>query len=128
MEVSGRYSNPVRTLVDLRKLKAPLTARSSCSPVRGNLCQIQRRLRDPEIDDLIDAYRSGATVSQLATRYQIHRTTALALLKRYGIPRRGRVWSPDLNERAIRVYGEGCSCVAIARQMKVNPERSASIS
>ncbi|HMK63658.1 MAG TPA: helix-turn-helix transcriptional regulator, partial [Acidimicrobiales bacterium] len=37
-------------------------------------------------------------------------------------PRRGPVWSSKLTEEALRLYGEGCSCASIGRQLKINPE------
>lgn len=54
--------------------------------------------------------------------YRIHRTTVLAILEKKGVPRRGRVWSPDLNEQATRLYTEGKSCASIGRELRVNPE------
>lgn len=59
---------------------------------------------------------------ELAEEYGIHRTTALAVLERHRVPRRGRVWTPELTELAIQLYGEGRSCGAIAGHFGVNPE------
>jgi len=84
--------------------------------------QVQRRLSSAEIERLIAKYLAGATVVDLAEAYGIHRTTALALLERNQIARRGRVWGPELTEQAIGLYTEGRSCAAIARQFRVNPE------
>jgi len=84
--------------------------------------QVQRHLELEEIEHLIVRYLAGATAPELAEAHGIHRTTALALLERHQIPRHGRVWRSVLTERAIRLYAEGRSCAAIARQFKVNPE------
>lgn len=43
--------------------------------------QVQHRLAR-SIEELIDAYRRGATAAALAVQFQIHRTTVAALLQR----------------------------------------------
>jgi DNA-binding CsgD family transcriptional regulator len=48
-----------------------------------------RRLSPAEVDDVARLYQGGATVSDLADRYNIHRNTVTAHLERSGIPRRG---------------------------------------
>ena len=42
----------------------------------------------PEVDRLVDDYRSGAGVNELAERYGVHRATVSAHLTRRGTPRR----------------------------------------
>ena len=122
MEVSGRYSNPPPTPVDLGKLNWPRSGKPRESTIWGRPHQAQRRLGEPDVDKLVEAYSGGATVLQLATRYQIQRTTVLALLEKKGVPRRGRVWSYDLNKQATRLYTEGISCGSIGRDLRVTPE------
>lgn len=47
----------------------------------------QRRLAPTDLDDLLDAYRAGATITQLAVEFSIHRTTVASHLDRHGVPR-----------------------------------------
>lgn len=47
----------------------------------------QRRLSPTDLDDLIEAYQAGATISQLADEFGIHRTTVAGHLDRHGVPR-----------------------------------------
>jgi len=47
----------------------------------------QRRLSPTDIDDLVNAYRAGATINQLAAEFSIHRTTVAEHLDRLGVPR-----------------------------------------
>ena len=84
--------------------------------------QVQRHLALGEVEQLIASYLAGATAIELAEAYGIHRTTALAVLERHQVPRRGRVWTSDRTRQAVDLYAEGRSCAAIARRFKVNPE------
>jgi len=84
--------------------------------------QDQRRLSAGEASQLIAQYQAGATTLELAKAHGIHRTTVLALLERNQVSRRGRVWTPDLTERALRLNAQGRSCATIAHQFEVNPE------
>jgi hypothetical protein len=122
VEVSGRYSNPPRTPLDLAKLSSAEFRETPNSPILGRRRQVQRCLGELEVDELVEAYCGGTTVLKLAATFQIHRTTVLALLETKGVPRRGRIWSPDLTKQATRLYTEGRSCASIGRQLKVNPE------
>ena len=47
----------------------------------------QRRLSPTDADKLIAAYRTGASISQLATEFGIHRTTVAGHLDRRGVAR-----------------------------------------
>ena len=89
---------------------------------RQNDKQVQRHLALGEVEQLIASYLAGATAIELAEAYGIHRTTALAVLERHQVPRRGRVWTSDRTRQAVDLYAEGRSCAAIARRFKVNPE------
>ena len=84
--------------------------------------QIQRRLSFEEVEQLIAQYLAGATVLELAAAHGVHRTTVLTLLERNRVPRRGRIWTPDLMELAIWLYVQGSSRASIGREFKVSPE------
>jgi len=79
--------------------------------------QIHRRLRPPEIDELVAGYRVGATIYQLATEFRIHRSTVSLLLERQRIPRRNRPLSPTQIEQARVLYVTGQSLAKVGRQL-----------
>jgi DNA-binding MarR family transcriptional regulator len=53
--------------------------------------QVQHRLNQTQVADLLTAYRKGATAKDLAMRFAIHRTTVTALLRRQGVEPRHRL-------------------------------------
>jgi hypothetical protein len=114
VEVLGRYSNlpdqgeRLRTLLEIvpeGSLKVNLRA----------LKQVQHRLKEVEVDQLAKAYESGATLKDLARDFRVHRNTAMELLERNGIARRGKGPSDSQVAEAIRLYAEGQSTAVIGR-------------
>jgi DNA-directed RNA polymerase specialized sigma24 family protein len=82
--------------------------------------QVQVRLSDNQITDLVAAYRDGTKINDLAKSFAINRTTVLAHLKRAKVPqRRGRVERSV--EAAALLYEDGWSLVRIGDHMGVNP-------
>jgi len=56
-------------------------------PVRHKQC---RRLTEAQIAELVEQYRSGLTVYELAEVFGIHRTTVGIILRRHGVARSER--------------------------------------
>ena len=56
--------------------------------------QIQRRLRQTEVQELISSYLAGDIVYELAETFRIHRQTVSAILERGGVSRRHRSMTP----------------------------------
>jgi hypothetical protein len=52
------------------------------------ILQTQRRLSAEQVDQLVAAYQAGKTVRELASQFDLHRTTVLAHLERQGVSRR----------------------------------------
>jgi transposase-like protein len=69
------------------------------------LCSVQRRLSQPEIEALVADYEAGERVRELARIYGIHRTTVLAHVARAG-KARGQLTGPRVDE-AVRLYEQG---------------------
>jgi hypothetical protein len=59
--------------------------------------------------ELIDAYKAGAKINDLARRFGVHRTTVTSLLLRHGIELRPVGMSPDQALDAARLYRDGWS-------------------
>jgi DNA-binding NarL/FixJ family response regulator len=70
---------------------------------------------------LVDASLAGATISELAAQYGVHRTTVAAHLDRNAVPRRQRGLTPDQAREAARLYRTGLSLARIAERHHVDP-------
>jgi hypothetical protein len=81
------YSNPSDQVEQLRLLlKLPSAARRERRT--GPRKQVQRRLSDDKIGQLIAAHRAGTGVKKLAVQFGIHRDTVHNVLTREGALRR----------------------------------------
>lgn len=49
-----------------------------------------RRLKSEEVDEMVRAYEAGSTPNEMAARFQVHRTTVMANLRRRGVTIRPR--------------------------------------
>jgi AraC-like DNA-binding protein len=84
----------------------------------------QRRLSPIDIDDLISAYQAGATISQLAVEFGIHRTTVAGHLDRHGVARHNeqRVWDDQILRQAAELYATGLSLADVADQFGIDAQ------
>ena len=116
----GRYSNPLHTPSDLRKL-TEMTPDGTLREATGEAPkQRQHRLRERELEHPVADYRSGVAANELATRYDINRDTVLEHMRRQDVPRRyPRLGEADVRE-AIRLYELGESLAKIGDRMNVN--------
>jgi len=121
VEVLGRYSNLCDQAERLHRLLEIVPEGSAEVTVRTQK-QAQHRLEPPEIDRLRRAYKSGATVRELAQDFRIHRTTAMDLLERAGVPRRGKGPADSELQRAVRLYREGQSTARIGKALGFSAE------
>ncbi|BDT94114.1 hypothetical protein IFM12275_40900 [Nocardia sputorum] len=66
-----------------------------------------RKLQPDEVAALVERYRHGASMMELAEEYGLHRNTVEAHLRRSGVAKRPMVkMTPRLVERATRLYVE----------------------
>jgi transposase-like protein len=84
----------------------------------------QRRLSPTAIDELTAAYQAGATISQLASDFGVHRTTVAGHLNRRGVARRSEQWAWDVGilRRAAELYATGSSLADVANQFGVDAQ------
>jgi DNA invertase Pin-like site-specific DNA recombinase len=68
--------------------------------------RLQRRLKAEQVADLAKSYRTGSTITELATRFGIHPQTVNEHLKRQGVPLRLLGLDPQHLKEAIRLYEE----------------------
>jgi hypothetical protein len=83
-----------------------------------------KRISAELIVELAEAYRQGATVPELARRYNINRTTVLDHLERQGVQRRPNVrkMTDDLVRQAIVLYNEGWSYDRLGEHLGISAE------
>jgi transposase-like protein len=118
VEVLGRYANKDRTLSVLEQLLTVENQRSmTTSPPRKRV----KRLRPARIDELVDAYEAGATLTELAQDHGIHEDTVARLLRSRGVRLRyRRLDDPADVERAKVLYESGMSLAAVGRELGVD--------
>ncbi len=81
---------------------------------------VQRRLAPVEVGALVDAYRQGVPVEDLAASFGINRTTVLGHVRRHGVPKRERrALQEEHVGRAAQLYAEGRSADWVAAQLGV---------
>ena len=83
---------------------------------------VQRRLSKATVDDLVSAFREGASIDSLAAQYRVNRTTVIRHLNRRGVERRKSV--RKMNDRSVRQaarrYESGESLVVVASRFGVD--------
>jgi tRNA U34 5-methylaminomethyl-2-thiouridine-forming methyltransferase MnmC len=84
--------------------------------------QNQRRLRRPEIDELVAGYQAGATTYELAERFRLHRVTVSAVLRRNGVALRAQPLSPTQIATATQFYHEGLSLLKVGERVGCDAE------
>lgn len=75
-----------------------------------------------EVAALVDGYRAGASINELATRCGIHRTTVTQHLHRSGAPIRHRGLDDKQIDRAVHSYQHGHSLTRIGARLGVHAE------
>ena len=114
----GQLSNPLN--------KSPGTdagaqVTTATQPFSSN--QVLKRLRTGEVDDLVDSYRAGGRIDDLAQRFGVHRTTVMTHLHRRHISPRPilTAWDDDALTVAADLYTNGESLASVAGRFGINP-------
>ena len=84
----------------------------------------QRRLSPTNIDDLVEAYQAGASISHLAVEFDVHRTTVAAHLDRHGVPRHSEqtAWDDEILRQAAELYTTGLSLADVAHHLGIDAQ------
>ena len=120
MDLVRLFSNPDGSLVAL----GGEAARRGGEPVVHRVRrprQVQQRLTQEEVDELVRDYETGATIGELAGRFQVHQHTVSAHLERRGVRRRYRLLDDAAVEVAAGLYAEGWSLARVGRHFGVQP-------
>ncbi len=106
VEVMGRYSNHADQGERIRGLVESTTQAAAVPKIR-TVRRTARRLGIEEVSALVEAYRAGATVYDLARRFRIHRSTVSIVLERNGVSRRSVLLDGERLLQAASLYGAG---------------------
>lgn len=82
----------------------------------------QTFLTDAEVDELVAAYKAGATLRGLAKQLHIHRLTTAAHLSRRGVPVRRAGLDSVQTKEAARLYQAGWTLVQLSRRFEVDAQ------
>jgi lambda repressor-like predicted transcriptional regulator len=119
VDLLGRYSKRTswtKRLPSGRDLT--LSARSSTERARRRTVA---RLSAADVEALVEDYRSGATVYELAARFGIHRVTVSQHLHRRGVSMRRQGLTGLQADGAVRLYEQGWSVARIGGRFGVDP-------
>lgn len=89
----------------LTDIESPKAESLEASRVRGP----QQRLSHDHVQQLVTDYRAGATMTELAAHFGLHRTTVASHLRRAGIELCPQGVSHDKRGEAVRLNSEGWS-------------------
>lgn len=81
--------------------------------------QVQRRLDEPAVQLLTQAYLEGLGVAELAARFRVHRNTVAQHLARAGIERRKRPVLGGRLDEVLALREQGHSYYRISRDLGV---------
>ncbi|HEY8202260.1 MAG TPA: hypothetical protein VII47_13025, partial [Actinomycetota bacterium] len=82
--------------------------------------QAQNHLTPDAAAELVAMYQVGATIGELADRFNVHRTTVTANLVRAGVDRRRKGLGPEQVEEATRLYAESWSLARLGERFGVS--------
>jgi lambda repressor-like predicted transcriptional regulator len=118
VDLLGRYSN--RTSWAKRLHRLPKAAVEGVADTVRFRRRNATRLSRSQVAALVDGYRAGQTVYELAAGFNIHRTTVSAHLHRQGITMRRQGLNDESVAHAVRRYEDGWSVARIGDRLGVD--------
>jgi hypothetical protein len=115
VELLGYYSNLVDWADKLDHLSKFAGQRQEPA-----LHGVVRRLKHDEVSQLVASYEAGATVCQLSTQFNIHRTTVSAHLRRQGARVRLTGMTDEQIAEAASLYKQEWSLAKVGEHFGLN--------
>jgi DNA-directed RNA polymerase specialized sigma24 family protein len=119
VEVMGRYLNPSDQGERLREL-LEIAPTGSQAAVPRTPKRVFRRLEPNKVAELVRGYVDGRRVDDLASEFQINRSTVIGHLDRAGVARRWKKLHPADVQEAKHLYGSGLSLAKVAGHFGVH--------
>jgi hypothetical protein len=120
-----RYSNPVyqgsriRNTVELvEKLAKKQVKQVSPLP---QVRRVDRRLSGDTIAELVQAYRTGATTTQLRERFELSQGSVIRILHSHGVAMRNQGLAESDLATAAELYRGGATLAQLGEQFGVSP-------
>ena len=82
VDLIGQLSNPEWPGHSVATSRNRADGGGETTPGRHRVRQKQTRLSPPRVEELVETRSTGATIAELAERFDIHRTTVMAHLRR----------------------------------------------
>src|ERR1700757_3677671 len=120
VELMKRYSKPVyqgrrlRRMVDLAEKSAKTPAREALSLRQTQ--RIDRRLSSETIVELVQAYRDGASTTELRRRYDLSQGSVIKILHGHGVEMRGQGLAESDIPTAIDLYRDGATLAQLGER------------
>jgi len=119
VEVMGRYSNHSDQGERLRAvLEIAPTGLQAAVPRTPK--RVFRRLEPNKVAQLVQGYVGGLHIDELASQFQINKSTVIGHLDRAGVARRWRKLQPVDVQEAKRLYASGLSLANVAGRFGVH--------
>jgi DNA-binding CsgD family transcriptional regulator len=81
---------------------------------------MNRKLNPDAQAELVALYRAGASMLELSRKFETHRNTVVAHLRRAGVEiRLQRKMTPHLVDRAAQLYADGHSLAEVGKQLGI---------
>ncbi|MEU2923006.1 helix-turn-helix domain-containing protein [Streptomyces sp. NPDC007057] len=81
-----------------------------------------KQIKGQQAEDLVAAYKAGATVYELGSRFGISRQTVSSILKRQNIETRWRKFTDEQVDTAVRLYQQGMPLAQVGERLNASPE------
>ena len=81
-----------------------------------------RQLRPAEIDQLVEAFMTGKSVQELATRFEVHRSTIGRHLRERGVDTQPYALRPEDAHTAADLYRAGWTVPQVAKHYSIGNE------
>jgi hypothetical protein len=120
-----RYSNPVyqgqqlRRMVELVEKSVKMQVRTHERFVRMH--RVDRRLSAETIAELVQAYRDGASTTELRHRYDIGQGSAIRILREHGVKMRNQGLADGDVATAADLYRSGKTLAQLGDQFGISP-------
>lgn len=88
----------------------------------GLIRPLQNRLHAEQQAALVQEYVVGSSIKDLAAKFQVHRTTATAILSRAQVDMRQRGLTAEQTPQAALLYEQGWSLAKVGSHLGVNAE------
>lgn len=106
----------------LPPLLAEISARAPKTVSQAKVVrQQQTRLTREEVEQVVAGFHSGASVRELAARFNCHRVTVASMLRDAGIQLGAVPLTNQQVDDAVRLYGTGLSLAQIATGLGCGP-------